>query len=64
LVEHVVVVPVYNEESAVEAVLTDRAAGYRSMVIVDDGSGTALPRSDCWSAFAVVPRHPHAAELR
>jgi len=50
--EHVVVVPVYNEESAVEAVLEGiEAAGYRSMVIVDDGSVDDSPAIlDRWSA--------------
>lgn len=50
--EHVVVVPVYNEEAAVVDVLDGiEAAGYRSMVIVDDGSTDASPALlDRWAA--------------
>ena len=62
----VVVVPVYNEESAVLDVLDGiERAGYRSMVLVDDGSTDASPALlDQWSVSRPWCRVIHMPENR
>src|SRR4051794_33105674 len=62
----VVVIPVFNEEAAVLEVLQGvERAGYRSVVLIDDGSTDASPRLlDAWGASRPWARVVHLAENR